>query len=375
MASQDWLDKDFYAVLGVSQDASAAEIKKAYRKLAQQLHPDANKDPDAEERFKAVNEAYAVLGDDDKRKEYDELRRLGAMHGGFGAGYGGAAGFDGDLGDLLRGFFGTGGGSGGGGFGPGMGARRRTARKGADLRADVHLTFEEALKGVRTTLRVTGDGICERCNGTGAKPGSQPRRCPECGGSGGIAVNQGPFSIAQPCPTCNGGGTVVDEPCEVCGGSGRDVKPRELSVRIPAGVKDGAVIRLQGRGAPGAFGAPAGDVLVRVHVASHPVFGRKGDDVTVEVPITYSEAALGTKLRVPDPEGGATTIKIPAGTATGRTFRLRGKGAPTRAGGRGDLLATVRVEVPSKLSKAQRDLIQQLGEHDDTSARDERMGV
>ncbi|MBW3577334.1 MAG: molecular chaperone DnaJ [Actinobacteria bacterium] len=379
MAPQrDWLDKDFYEVLGVSSDASQADIKKAYRKLAQKLHPDANPDdPSAEQRFKEVSEAYSVLGDEDRRKEYDEVRRLAASGAFAGGGFpGGGRGFTftegdigdlGNLGDLFSGLFG------GGGMRFGPSGRVRRQRKGQDLQANVNLSFEDALTGVTTTLRVTGDGPCETCHGTGARPGTSPRTCPRCQGTGTVAVDQGPFSIAQPCPQCGGRGQVIDSPCQTCGGSGRQTEPREIRVRIPAGVKDGARIRVPGRGGPGENGGPPGDLYVNVSVAPHPVFGRRGDDITVEVPITFSEAALGTDLRVPLPSvngtAGTTTIRIPPGTASGRTFRVRGKGAPTRDG-RGDLLVTVRVDVPRKLSRRQKDLLRELRELDDTSDRD-----
>ncbi len=372
---REWLEKDYYAVLGVSDDASQDEIKKAYRRLARENHPDANPDdPAAEQRFKEVGEAFAVVGDEEKRKEYDEIRRLGAAgFGGFGGGGfgGGFPGEAGDLGDVLRTIFGqAGGGMGGfGGYGAG---RPQRPQKGADLRADVHLSFEDALAGVKTTLRIRGDGACDTCAGSGAAPGTHPRACTTCGGRGQVIVDQGPFSIANTCPACAGRGQEIDSPCPTCSGTGRVVKPRELTVRIPAGVKDGATIRVPRRGGPGANGGPAGDVLVQVHVEPHDLFGRRGDDVTVDVPLTFAEAALGTKLRVPAPDGSTTTIRIPSGTQSGRTFRIRGKGAPSKNGRAGDLLATVRVEVPSKLSRKQKDLVQQLAELDDTSDRERR---
>ena len=374
MAPQrEWLEKDYYAVLGVSEDASQDEIKKAYRRLARENHPDANPDDaDAERRFKEVGEANAVLGDPEKRKEYDELRRLGASgFGGFGGFEGGGGrGFagGGDLGDLLRGIFGE---AAGGGFGSGR--TRARARAGSDLQADVHLSFEDALAGVRTKLRIHGDGPCDTCHGTGAAPGTSPVTCSTCGGRGQVVADQGPFSIANTCPACGGRGQRVETPCPTCSGSGRVTKPRELTVRIPAGVKDGATIRVPKRGGPGVNGGPAGDVLVNVHVEPHPVFGRRGDDITVEVPLTFAEAALGTKLKVPAPDGSHSTIRIPAGTQSGRTFRLKGKGAPGR-NRTGDLLATVQVSVPDKLSRKQKDLIAQLGELDDTSERERLFG-
>ena len=371
MAPQrEWLEKDYYAVLGVAKDASDAEIKKAYRKLARENHPDANPDdPGAERRFKEVGEAYAVLGDAERRREYDEIRRLGAAGFGAGPGPGGFGDMGGaDLGDLLGHLFG---GAAGGGF-PGATATRgaRRPQRGSDLQADVHLTFEDALAGVRTTLRVTGDGTCDTCGGSGARPGTQPATCSTCGGRGQVTIDQGPFSFAQPCQQCGGRGQVITSPCPTCSGTGRVVKPRELTVRIPAGVRDGAVIRVPGRGGPGLNGGPAGDVLVTVHVAPHPRFGRKGDDVTLEVPISFSEAALGTKLTVPTPLGERRTIKVPPGTASGRTFRIRGEGAPRRRGGNGDLLVKVRVDVPTKLNRQQRRLLEELAEHDDREARD-----
>jgi molecular chaperone DnaJ len=384
MAPQrEWLEKDYYDVLGVARDASADEIKKAYRKLARTYHPDSNPDdPGAEQRFKEVGEAYAVLGDEDTRKEYDEIRRLGASGlGGFGGGGGspfagaGTAG-GADFGDVLRTIFEQSGGGGSpfDGFGgAGMGGRtRRPSRptKGRDLEADVHLSFDDALTGVRTKLRIRGDGPCDTCHGTGARPGTQPHTCSTCGGAGQVTIDQGPFSIAQPCPTCGGSGREIDDPCPTCEGRGRTVKPREVTVRIPAGVREGATIRVPGRGGPGSNGGPPGDVLVKVHVEPDPVFGRRGDDVTLEVPITFAEAALGTKLSIPTPSGETRTIKVPAGTDTGRTFRLRGEGAPGRRGRNGDLLVTVNVQVPDKLSRAQKSLVEQLREHDDTSERD-----
>jgi molecular chaperone DnaJ len=374
MAPQrEWLEKDYYTVLGVSKDASADEIKKAYRKLARENHPDASpNDPEAERRFKEIGEAYSILGTEEKRKEYDEIRRLGAADLG-GGGPGGRGGFEGaEFGDLLGHLFGNT--AGGGGFSTGpttarSGGRRRASR-GPDLQADVHLTFEDALAGVRTTLRVTGDGECETCKGSGAAPGTQPTTCGRCGGRGQVVLDQGPFSFAQPCERCGGRGQIITSPCPTCTGSGRVVKPRQLTVKIPAGVRDGAVIRVPERGGPGVGGGPSGDVLVTVHVAAHPRFGRKGDDVTLDVPIFYGEAVLGTKLTVPTPTGERRTIKVPAGTTSGRTFRLRGQGAPKRRGGNGDLLVSVRISVPSKVSRDQRKLLEQLAEYDDHDARD-----
>ena len=372
MAPQrEWLEKDYYATLGVSKDASAEAIKKAYRALARSSHPDANPDdPKAEARFKEIGEAYAVVGDAAQRKEYDELRRLGASGypGGFpGAGGGGFGGFgEADLGDILGQMFG-GAGRGAGGRG---GARR--ARRGVDLETDVHLTFEDAFAGVSTTIAVTGEAACQTCSGSGAAPGSSRVTCTTCGGRGEVAVNQGPFSFAQPCGRCGGAGTTVEQPCTSCRGNGRVNRQRQLQVRIPAGVRDGATIRVAGRGGPGRDGGPAGDVLVRVHVAAHPRFGRRGDDITLDVPMTFAEVTLGTTIEVPTPAGGRRRIRIAAGTQPGKVLRLRGEGAPRsgRGKGNGDLLVTVRVQVPQRLSREQKRLVEELASLDDTTDRD-----
>jgi len=376
MAPQrEWLEKDYYATLGVAKDATAAEIKKAYRRLAREHHPDAKPDDSrAEARFKEIGEAYAVVGDAATRKEYDELRRLGAsgfggMPGGFTGGFGGA-----DLGDILGQMF-------GGGGAPGAGRHRSAAsrsrpRRGADVETDLHLTFEDALAGVSTTINVTGEGPCTTCHGSGAAPGSSRVTCGACSGTGEMVVDQGMFSFAQPCGRCGGAGTTVETPCRTCSGSGKVVTPRRIQVRIPAGVRDGATVRVAGRGQAGRDGGPAGDVLVRVRVADHPLFGRRGDDVTVELPLTFSEAALGTTIVVPTPSGETRRIRIPAGTQPGKVLRVRGEGAPrTRGGGTGDLLVTVRVTVPERLDAEQERLVRELGTLDDTTARDATLGV
>jgi molecular chaperone DnaJ len=375
MAPQrEWLEKDYYATLGVSKDATATEIKKAYRRLARENHPDARPDDSrAESRFKDIGEAYAVVGDAETRKEYDELRRLGAsgfggMPAGFTGGFGGA-----DLGDILGQMFG------GGAAGPG---RSRTAssrarpRRGADVETDLHLTFEDALSGVSTTLNVTGEGPCATCGGSGAAPGSSRAACRTCSGTGEVVVDQGMFSFAQPCGRCGGAGSVVETPCRTCSGSGSVVTPRRIQVRIPAGIRDGAVVRVGGRGQAGRDGGPAGDVLVRVRVAEHPLFGRKGDDVTLDVTLTFAEAALGTTIAVPTPAGESRRIRIPAGTQPGKVLRIREQGAPrTRGGGSGDLLVTIRVNIPERLSAEQERLIRELGTLDDTTTRDAALGV
>ncbi len=342
MSARDSVEKDYYAALGVPKDASAADIKKAYRKLARDLHPDTN--PGGEERFKAVSEAYDVLSDETKRREYDEQRAL------FGAGVGGgAAGAPFDLGDLL----GRAGGVGdvlGGLFGQRAGAPRGAARprRGADVEASVTLSFLDALRGVTVPLRLTTTGPCQTCRGSGAAPGTAPHTCGVCGGQGVNSRNQGGFAFAEPCAACRGTGRVVDTPCPTCAGAGTTSQERTLTVRVPAGVEDGQRVRVAGRGAAGERGGPQGDLLVLVHVSTHPLFGRKGDAVTMSVPVTFPEAALGAEVKVPTPDGGAVTLRVPAGTASGRTFRVKGRGVPKKTGV-GDLLVTVDVAVPARL--------------------------
>jgi molecular chaperone DnaJ len=362
--SREWFEKDYYAVLGVPRNASPADIKKAYRKLAQQYHPDSAKnDPAAEERFKEVSAAYDVLGDEKKRREYDQVRDM-ASSGFRGGGPGGGRvrfedlGFDvGGIGDLFDLF-------GGAGFGRG-GARQ--GPRGADLAAEVEVSFEDALAGTTIPLRVTGNAPCGTCGGSGARPGTQPQTCVQCGGTGQVAVDQGLFSMARPCPRCGGRGQVIEDPCPTCGGSGSTLATRALRVKIPAGVEDGARIRLAGRGEVGP-GGRAGDLFVTVRVRPHRLFGRRGSDLTMNLPVTYPEAALGAQVKVPT-LNGAVTLKVPSGTRSGRTFRIRGKGAPRRGGGRGDLLVTVQVEVPSRLSKEERQLLKRLQEVSGESPR------
>ncbi|MFQ5967249.1 MAG: molecular chaperone DnaJ [Acidimicrobiia bacterium] len=355
--NRDWIDKDFYKTLGVPKGADDKEIKKAYRKLAQENHPDTNPDDkDAEEKFKDISEAYATLSDAEKRKEYDEFRRMvdsGAFQGGPGGFAGGPFGGQQvrveDLGDLLGGM---------GGLGDLFGGGRRSAtgpQRGADLRTDLNLSFEDAVRGVTTTVSVRGDTTCHHCRGTGGEPGTSVRVCPTCGGAGTIAQNQGFFSFTQPCPECSGSGRLIDQPCSVCGGRGTEVRTRNVKVKIPAGVKNGATVRVPGKGTPGRNGGPAGDLLVRVRVAKHPVFSRRGNDLTIKVPITFTEAALGATIEVPTLDG-PVNVKVPAGTRSGKTFRVRGKGVPNRGRG-GSLLVTVEVVVPAKLPKEARKIL------------------
>ncbi len=352
-AQHEWIEKDYYQVLGVDKDASEKEITKAYRKLARKYHPDANQgDAKAEERFKELSAAYDVIGDATKREEYDEVRRLGRFGGGagFGGGNPGAAGFnfDGDLGDILGGLFGR---TGGGG-------RAAGPVRGADLESSLHLGFDDAISGVTTTVHLASEAPCSTCHGSGSRPGSGPTPCPSCDGRGVLDDNQGLFSFSQPCPSCGGQGRIITDPCPSCSGAGIERRPRQVKVKIPAGVKDGQRIRLKGRGGPGRNGGPPGDLYVVVDVATHPLFGRKGNNLTITVPVTFAEAAMGATVSVPTVDGGNVRLKIPAGTPNGKVFRVRNRGV----GDDGDLLVKVEVVVPKTLDDAQRKAVEALAD-------------
>jgi molecular chaperone DnaJ len=342
--------KDLYETLGVSKGAAQDEIKKAYRKLARRYHPDANPgDASAEERFKEVQHAYDVLSDPDKRKQYD---RVGSTNG---RGPGGVnfEGFDfadlGDLGDIFGGMFGSRG-----------GRTQQRGQRGSDLEVEVRLSFEDSLKGVETTIPVELETACRECGGSGAKPGTAPTLCPECHGRGVKAESQGLFALQQPCPRCRGNGTVIEDPCPRCHGSGRERRTKRYTVKIPAGVKDGSRIRLRGKGEAGWGGAEAGDLYVVTRVAPSKVYTRRGDDLIVDVPVTYPEATLGAKVEVPTPDG-PVTVKVKPGTEDGTLLRVKGKGAPKlKSSGRGDVLARVKLTVPKKLSKKERELLEEL---------------
>jgi molecular chaperone DnaJ len=377
MSQRDYFEKDYYAVLGVSKDASQADISKAYRKLARELHPDARPgDKEAETRFKEVSEAHSVLGNAEKRTEYDKVREMvgsgmfrgfGGPGGGPGGGFGGFTTENVDLGDLFGTLFRGGDRAAGEPFGSrrrGAGAR---ARRGADVETDLTLSFADAMAGVTTTLRVSGPAPCSTCGGSGARPGTVPQTCQVCGGSGQILSDQGMFSFAEPCRACGGRGQQVADPCPTCAGAGVETRVRDIRARIPAGVRDGARIRLQGKGRPGSSGGPAGDLFVRVHVEPHPLFGRKGDHLTLHVPVTYAEAALGARLTVPTLDE-PVTLKVPAGTESGRTFRVKGRGAPKAGSGRGDLLVTVDIAVPHKLTRTQRKMLEDYAATEDPAS-------
>lgn len=359
MTNTDWTTKDFYQVLGVSKDASAGDIKKAYRKLARENHPDSHPgDKAAEERFKGIAEAYDVVGDEKKRKEYDEQREMFAG-GGFGP-YAGSGGGGPDLSDLFGGnvsdLF-------GGMFGGGRRTTRTTTRprRGADVETDATISFTDAVDGVTVQLRLSSEAPCADCRGTGAKAGTVPRVCPDCEGVGmRTASAGGAFVLNETCPTCHGRGLIVDDPCPTCHGSGRGLSNRTISARIPAGVKDGARIRLRGKGAPGEHGGPSGDLYVNVKVTGHKLFGRKGDNLTLKVPVAFHELALGAEVKVPTLGGSPVTVRIPAGTPNGRTFRVRGKGIRKVDGHTGDLLVTVDVTVPTRLTEEARASVEAL---------------
>lgn len=363
MSTKDWIEKDYYKVLGVSKDAKPEEIKKAFRKIARENHPDQHPgDAKAEARFKEASEANSVLSDPKKRKEYDEQRSLFGG-GGFrfpsGAGRPGSApggasmedlfrnatSGDNNISDLFGNLFG------------GTTTRRtpgagRQPRRGTDIEGEVTIDFADAVAGTTVSMQTVSDAACAACRGTGARSGTVPKVCPTCQGAGMKASQSaGGFSIAEPCPDCRGRGLVVDDPCPDCGGSGRARSTNTMQVRVPAGVNDGQRIRIKGKGAAGENGGPAGDLFVLVHVRSHPVFGRKGDNLTIDTPVTFTEAALGADIEVPTLGGPRVRLRVPVGTPNGRTFRVRGKGVRKANGEHGDLLVTVNVEVPGTLNE------------------------
>ncbi len=384
---QEWADKDYYGDLGVSSSASQGDIKKAYRKLARENHPDSNPgNKQAEEKFKRVAEAYDVIGDEEKRKEYDQLKSM-IGSGGFGRfGRGGGSGFPGgfrttetefDLGDI----FGDGGAAGdssfsdlfGGIFG-GRGGAGRNARpsRGADVETEITLDFREAAKGTTIPVELTGDAPCTTCHGSGSKSG-KTHTCQVCSGSGYIRESSGAFGMARPCTNCGGTGQVIEDPCPTCGGTGTVRRTRSITVRIPAGVVDGQKVRLAGQGEAGPNGTPAGDLFVTVHVRSDDVFNRTGDDLEVTVPVTFAEAALGSTITVPTLDN-PVKVKVPAGTPNGRTLRVKGRGVPKRSGTSGDLLVTIEVKVPKDLDPSATSALRAYAQAEKDAGFDPRAG-
>ena len=344
------MPSSLYETLGVPKTASQDEIKKAYRTLVREVHPDRN--PGQEERFKEVQAAYDILSDPDKRAQYD---RFGAAANGQpGAGPAGSTTFefgDFDLGDLFGGIFNR---------GSGPGRQQPRGQRGNDVEVEVRVSFEDALRGVQTTVPVQLELACHTCHGTGAAPGTAPTTCPECNGSGVVATSQGLFALQQPCPRCRGMGSIVEKPCPTCKGAGRERRTKRYTVKIPAGVKDGTRIKLKGKGEAGYGGAPAGDLYVVTRVEASKVYERRGDDLVVTVPVSFTTAALGGSVEAPTPEG-PVSLKIPAGTEDGKLLRIKGRGAPRLKGsGKGDVLARIRIQVPKRVSKKQRELLEQL---------------
>lgn len=341
-------------MLGVGRTATEVELKSAYRKLALQFHPDRNpNNPDAEEKFKEVSEAYAILADSEKRSVYDRYGHAGLGSAGQGVGFDSSV-FQ-DFNDIFGEFFGF-----GDLFGGGGGRRRSRVQRGADLREDLTLEFEEAFFGTETQVTVRRHEACEDCRGSGAAPGKSPTTCRSCNGRGQVRYQQGFFSIARTCPTCQGTGSVITDPCTKCKGEGRILRQRTVDAKVPAGVEDGTRIRFAGAGEVGQFGGPAGDLYVVLHVKEHPFFEREGNDLRCVVPISVTQAAMGAEIRVPTMEG-EHTLKVPEGTQPGTTFRIRNKGVPVLNGhGKGDLYVQARVQIPNRLSKRQRELLQEL---------------
>ncbi|HOP99690.1 MAG TPA: molecular chaperone DnaJ [Acetivibrio clariflavus] len=356
--------RDYYEVLGVSKNASDAEIKKAYRKLAKQYHPDINPgNKEAEAKFKEINEAYEVLSDPQKRAQYDQFGHSAFEQGGFGGGFSGFGGFSdfdfSDFGDIFETFF--------GGFGGRTSSRtRRGPQKGADLKTSVEVSFEEAAFGVEKEITINRMEICDKCQGSGSKPGSSPETCHHCNGTGQIQYKQrtpfGQFVNIKTCDVCHGEGKVITNPCDKCNGKGRVRKQSKIEVSIPAGIGDGQTIKLGGGGEPGLKGGPSGDLFITVNVKPHAIFERKGNDVFCDIPITFVQAALGAELEIPTLEG-KVKYQIPEGTQTGTVFKLKNKGIPfIRGNGRGDQYFKVHVEVPKKLNEKQKAILKEFAE-------------
>ena len=349
---------DYYDVLGVGRNASAEELKKAYRAKAKQLHPDRNKDnPKAEEEFKVVNEAYDVLKDADKKAAYDRYGHAAFENGhgasaGRGGFHGGAQDFASAFSDVFEDLF--------GGFAQGQRGGGQRARRGADLRYNLRVSLEDAFRGKQTTLTVPSSVVCDTCTGTGAEGGAQPQTCPTCSGMGKVRAQQGFFTIERTCPTCSGRGQIIKDPCKACGGAGRVEKERSLSVNIPPGVETGTRIRLAGEGEAGLRGGPPGDLYIFVEVAPHPIFEREGPNLYCRIPVSMTTAAMGGELEAPTIDGGRSRVKVPAGVQSGKQLRLRAKGMPALRGQHfGDLYIELAVETPVNLTTRQKELLKE----------------
>jgi molecular chaperone DnaJ len=347
--------RDYYEILGVSKTASDADLKSAYRKLAMKCHPDRNPgDKVAEERFKEAAEAYAILADAEKRSLYDRFGHAGVKSPAGGPGFDPSVFQEfGDFADILGNMF---------GFGDlfGAGRRRGGPQRGADLRYDLEISFEESARGAETTIQIPRQENCETCHGSGAAAGSSPSTCPQCRGQGQVRFQQGFFTVARTCPQCRGAGKIITKPCSTCHGAGRVAKERKITVKIPPGIATGQQLRLQGEGEAGSAGGPAGHLYVVIHVQDHEFFRRDGVNLFCEIPVNFTTVALGGDIQVPTLDG-PETVRVPEGTPTGTTLRLKGKGMPDVGGrGRGDLFATVQVKTPKKLTRDQRKLVEQL---------------
>ena len=349
--------RDYYEVLGVTRTSTEQEIKSAYRKLALQYHPDRNpNNPDAAEHFKECTEAYSVLADTDKRARYDQFGHAGVSSGPMGGGVGFDPSIFQDFGDIFSDLFGFGDLFGGGQ----RGGRRNWAQRGGDLREDLTLEFEEAVFGTTNKVKVRRHESCEACDSSGIAAGKSPTTCRTCSGRGQLRYQQGFFSIARTCTTCQGAGVVITDPCPKCKGQGRLLQERMKDVKIPPGVEDGTRIRYQGDGEAGVHGGPSGDLYIVLHVKEHAFFEREGKDLHCVVPVSFTQLALGTEIEIPTLDG-THLLKIPDGTQTGTVFRLRNKGVPVLNGhGKGDLFVEVKVEIPAKLNKRQKELLQEL---------------
>jgi molecular chaperone DnaJ len=360
--------RDYYEVLGVNRTATDQDLKSAYRRLAHQHHPDKNQDdPQAEDKFKEAAEAYAVLSDPEQRRRYDRFGHAGVSSAASAAW--GAPGFGG-IEDILGDLFGFGDVFGAGGR---AGGRRSGAQRGADLRYDLEINLEQAAVGMTAQLRIPKLETCETCSGSGSAPGTQPESCRTCEGAGQVRFQQGFFSVSRTCGTCRGTGQVITSPCETCHGAGRIEREKSIEVKIPAGVETGSRLRLQHEGESGAYGGPAGDLYVVIHVAEHEQFERQGNNLYASVPVTFAQAALGSEISVKT-LNGEQSLKVPAGTQTGTVFRVRGQGMPVLGGrGRGDLFVSVSVVTPRTLTREQRKLLEQLARIETTDLEDKKL--